>query len=102
MICSELKLDGEVGFITETLCNNGFPEGIVRSVIGDKMAHFLKTESVQRCISDDPGWVRLVIDLPIRFLHVYGGVTLPLIYVLCIANVLFCHQVVKMFSPTPT
>ena len=50
------------------------------------------------CISDYPGWVRLVIDLPIRFLHVYGGVTLPLIYVLCTARVLFCHLVVKMFS----
>ena len=51
MICSELKLDGEVGFITETLCNNGFPEDIVRAVIRDKIAHFhkIKVASAQRC-----------------------------------------------------
>ena len=40
MIYTESKLDGEIDFITETLCNNSFPEDIVRSVIGDKIAHF--------------------------------------------------------------
>ena len=51
IICSESKLDGEVGFITETLCNNGFPEDIVRSVIRDEIAHFhkIKVTSAQIC-----------------------------------------------------
>ena len=70
---------------------------------GVRLLTFIRQRSRQLrdvlCISDYPGWVRLVIDLPIRFLHVYGGVTLPLICVLCIARVLFCHLVVKMFSP---
>ena len=51
------------------------------------------------CISDYPGWVRSMIVSLIRFLRVYGSVILPLIYVLCIAHVLFCYLVVKMFSP---
>ena len=46
MICSESKLDCEVSFITETLCNYGFPEDIVRSIIRDKIAHFHKTKLV--------------------------------------------------------
>ena len=39
------------------LCNNGFSEDIVRSVIGDKIAHFHKTKvaSAQRC----PVYLRL-------------------------------------------
>ena len=51
MIFSASKLDCKVGFITETLCNNGFPEDIVRSVIMDEIAHFLKTKvaSAQKC-----------------------------------------------------
>ena len=51
MICSECTLDDEVEFITWTLCNNGFPEGIVRSVIRDKIFDFSKIQpdSVQRC-----------------------------------------------------
>ena len=51
MICSEWKLNGEVRFIIETLCNNGFPEDIVRSIIRDKIAHFPKTkvDSAQKC-----------------------------------------------------
>ena len=50
-ICSESKLDDEVEFITGTLCNNGFPEDIVRSVIRDKIFDFskIKPDSVQRC-----------------------------------------------------
>ena len=57
MICSESKLDCEVSFITETLCNNGFSEDSVRSVIRDKIAHFHKTKvaSVQKC----PVYIRL-------------------------------------------
>ena len=57
MIYTESKLDGEIDFITETLCNNSFPEDIVRSVIGDKIAHFHKTKvaSAQRC----PVYLRL-------------------------------------------
>ena len=57
MILSESKLDGEIDFITETLCNNGFPEVIVRSVIRDKIAHFnkIKVASAQRC----PMYLRL-------------------------------------------
>ena len=51
IICSKSKLVGEIDFITETLCNNSFPEDIVQSVIGDKIAHFHKTKvaSAQRC-----------------------------------------------------
>ena len=51
MICSESKLDDEVEFITGTLCNNGFPEDIVRSLIRDKISDFskIKPDSVQRC-----------------------------------------------------
>ena len=43
--------------ITETLCNNGFPEAIVRSVIRDKVAHFhkIKVASAQKC----PMYLRL-------------------------------------------
>ena len=54
MICSESKLDCEVDFITETLCNN---EDIVQSVIRDKIAYFHETEvaSSQRC----PVYLRL-------------------------------------------
>ena len=90
MICSESKLDGEIDIITETLCNNGFPEAIVRSVIGDKLLTFIRQKSRRPrdalCISDYPGWVRLVINLPIRFLDVYGGVTLLLTsHVYCFA-----------------
>ena len=57
MICSESKFDGEVGFITETFCNNGFPEDIVRSLIGDKIVHFHKTKVAlaQKC----PVYLRL-------------------------------------------
>ena len=57
MICSEFELDCKVSFITETLCNNGFPEDIVRSVIRDKIAHFHKTKvaSVQK----SPVYLRL-------------------------------------------
>ena len=57
MICSESKVDGEIDFITKTFCNNGFPEDIVRSVIGDKIAYFHKTKvsSAQRC----PVYLRL-------------------------------------------
>ena len=57
MICSESKLLGEVGFIIETLCNNGFPEEIFWSVIVDKIAYFHKTRvaSAQRC----PVYLRL-------------------------------------------
>ena len=40
LISSGSKLDCEVSFITEALCNNGFPEDIVRSIIRDKIAHF--------------------------------------------------------------
>ena len=50
------------------------------------------------CVSDCPGWVGSVVVSLIRFLHVYGGVTLPPIYVLCIAHVPCWHLVVKMFS----
>ena len=54
MICSESKPDCEVSFFTETLCNNGFAEDIVRSVI---CAHFHKTKvsSAQKC----PVYLRL-------------------------------------------
>ena len=57
MICSESKLDDEVEFITVTLCKNGFPEDIVRSVIRDKISDFnkIKPDSVQRC----PVYLRL-------------------------------------------
>ena len=57
MLCSESKLDGEIDFITEILCNNGFPVDIVRSVIEDKIAHFHKTKvvSAHRC----PVYLRL-------------------------------------------
>ena len=44
MICSGSKLDCEVSFIIETLCNNGFPKDIVRSVIRDEIDHFHKTK----------------------------------------------------------
>ena len=49
MICSESNLDDESEFITKTLCNNGFPEDIVRSVIRDKISDFskIKHDSVQ-------------------------------------------------------
>ena len=49
MICSKSKMDDEVDFITGTLCNNGFPEDIVRSVIRDKISDFskIKPDSVQ-------------------------------------------------------
>ena len=57
MICSESKLDCDVSFITETFCNNGFPEDIFRSVIRNKIAHFHKTKvsSAQKC----PVYLRL-------------------------------------------
>ena len=57
MICSESKLDDEVKFITQTLCNNGFPEAIVWSVIRDKISDFskIKPDSVLRC----PVYLRL-------------------------------------------
>ena len=50
IICSESKLDNEVEFITGTLCYNGFPEDIVRSVIRDNISDFskIKSDSVQR------------------------------------------------------
>ena len=66
MIFSESKLDDEVEFITETLCNNGFPEDIVRSVIRDKISDFskIKPDSVQRC----PAYLRLFwLDVSDRF-----------------------------------
>ena len=44
MICTESKLDCEIDFIAKTLCNNGFPEDIFRSVIKDKIAHFHKNK----------------------------------------------------------
>ena len=58
MICSELKLDSETDFITETLFYNGFLEDIVQSVTGYKIAHFHKTKvaSAQRC----PVYLRLL------------------------------------------
>ena len=51
MICSESKLDCEVSFITETVCNSGFPEDIGRFVIRDKIArlHKTKVSSAQKC-----------------------------------------------------
>ena len=57
MICLESKLDDEIKFITGTLCNNGFTEDIVRSVIWDKISDFskIKPNSVQRC----PVYLRL-------------------------------------------
>ena len=50
MICFESKLDDKVKFITGTLCNNGFPEDIVQSVIRDKISDFskIKPDSVQK------------------------------------------------------
>ena len=51
MIFSESKLYDEVEFIIGTLCNNGSPEDIVRSVIRDKISDIskIKPDSVQRC-----------------------------------------------------
>ena len=51
MICFESKLDDEVEFITGKLCNNGFLEDIVRSVMRDKISDFskIKLDSVQMC-----------------------------------------------------
>ena len=69
---------------------------------GIKLLSFIRQKSRRLryvlCISDYPGWFRSVIVLLIRFLCVYRSVTLPLIYVLCIVHVLFCHLAVKMFS----
>ena len=102
MTCSESKLGCEVSFITEILCNNGFPEDIVRSVIRDKIAHFhkIKVASVL-FISGYLGWVISVIILLIRFLLSYESVTFLPIYVLFFAHILFCHLVGKM-PPSPT
>ena len=57
MIYFESKLNDEVEFITGTLCNNGFPEDIVQSVIRDKMSDFskIKPDFVLRC----PVYLRL-------------------------------------------
>ena len=74
MICFESKLDDEVEFITGTLCNNGFPKDIVRSVIRDKISDFskIKPDSVQRyTISGCFRLVILVIDLPTGSLLVH-------------------------------
>ena len=68
MTCSESKLDCEVRFITETLCNNGFPED-VRSIIMDKIAHFYKTKvaPAQKCpVYLRPPWLGDISD---RFAH---------------------------------
>ena len=40
LMINESKLDGEVSFITETLCNNCFPEGI-------KLLTFIRQKSLQ-------------------------------------------------------
>ena len=103
MICFESKLDCKVRFVTESLCNNGFREAIVRSVIGDKIAHFHKTKvaSAHKC----PIYLRLlslvisVIVLLIRSLLGYESVIFLPICMLCFAHVLFSHLVGKMFSP---
>ena len=49
MICFEL--DDEVEFVIGTLCNYGFHEDIVQSVIRDKISDFskIKPDLVQRC-----------------------------------------------------
>ena len=64
MICTKPKLDCEGGFITDTLCNYGFPEDVVRSVIRDKIAHFHKTKvaSAQRC----PVYLRVKQHVPTK------------------------------------
>ena len=80
MICS--KLDNEIDFITGTLCNNGFPEEIVQSVIRDKFLTSVKLNLIQSrgalYISGCLGLVILLIDLPIRSLLVYvSAIFLP-------------------------
>ena len=51
MICSKSKLDNKMRFISDTHCNNGCPEGIVWSVIGNKINDFnkIKPEIDQKC-----------------------------------------------------
>ena len=57
MICSDSKLDEEIKFISATLCNNGFPLDIVKSVIHHKIADFnkIKPAMVEKC----PVYLRL-------------------------------------------
>ena len=51
MIWSESTLDTEIKFISETLCNNGFPFSIVQTVIINKTTEFnkIKLVSTQKC-----------------------------------------------------
>ena len=61
MICSRSKQDCEVSFITEILCNNGFPEDIIRSVIRIKLLTFTRQKLLLArnvlLISGYFGWV---------------------------------------------
>ena len=51
MICSELTLNAEIKFISESLCNNGFPLSVVQTVINNEIMKFykIKQASVQKC-----------------------------------------------------
>ena len=51
MICSKSKLDDEISFISDKLCNDSFPEGIVRSVTRIQIYDFnkIKPKIVQKC-----------------------------------------------------
>ena len=42
MICSESTLDADIKFISETLCNNGFPLSVAQTVIANKITEFNK------------------------------------------------------------
>ena len=57
MICSKSKFDDDFRFISDTLCENCFPERIVRSVLGIKIydCNRIKPDIVQKC----PVYLRL-------------------------------------------
>ena len=107
MICSKFKLDDEVEFITVTLCNNGFPEDIVRSIIREKK--FLTSVKLNMILSRGAlyisgylGLVMLMIDLLTRSLLVYvNAIFLPTcVYFFAACSVLTSGR--KDVSPTPT
>ena len=103
MICSESKLDNGVKFISETLCNNGFPDNIVWSVIRDKISDFrkIKPDSVQRC----PVYLRLPLvgDVSDRFASQISACVRKCYFSSNLwfsVHRLFWHLVKKTFSPT--
>ena len=97
IICSESKLDDEVEFIPGTLCNSGFPEDIVQSVIRDKISDFskIKPNSVQRY----PIYLRLswLGDISDKFANQISAYVLKCYF--SSTHGLFSHLVEKTFFP---